>query len=146
MQGPISCITCHLRWLHCALIVTSIPAGLLFGVPCIVALTFVRCALLHSNDPCPPSAVQHALFSGIDPCLLATVWVAGAHYFCETLDLSRPFPSDSPVTQPSWEFVWNRWLSTGFRTAGLDFVCPQLLQVSAHQWQGSHPRWSQGTH
>lgn len=54
--------------------------------------------------------------------------IDGAHYYCETLDLSRPFPSDRPVSQPSWEFVWNRWLSTSFRRLGLDFVCPPLLE------------------
>lgn len=53
----------------------------------------------------------------------------GAHYFCETIDLTRPFPSDRPVTQPSWDFVWNRWLTASFRGIGLDFVCPPLMQV-----------------
>lgn len=54
---------------------------------------------------------------------------SGAHYFCETIDLTRPFPSDRPVTQPSWDFVWNRWLTTSFRGIGLDFVCPAMMQV-----------------
>jgi hypothetical protein len=54
---------------------------------------------------------------------------AGAHYFCETIDLTRPFPSYRPVTKPSWEFVWNKWLTASFRGIGLDFLCPALLQV-----------------
>lgn len=57
---------------------------------------------------------------------------AGAHYFCETLDLTRPFPSDRPPTQPSWEFVWNRWLTASFRGIGLGFVCPALMQVCVY--------------
>lgn len=54
--------------------------------------------------------------------------IDGAHIYCETLDITRPFPSDRPVCQPSWEFVWNRWLTTSFRSLGLDSVCPPLLQ------------------
>ncbi|KAF8060490.1 SAC9 [Scenedesmus sp. PABB004] len=58
----------------------------------------------------------------------------GAHYYCETLDISRPFPSERPPHQPSWPFVWNRALSLPFRVAGLDgpaAVCPPLLQGMA---------------
>jgi hypothetical protein len=57
---------------------------------------------------------------------------AGAHYYCDTLDISRPFPSERPPHQPSWPFVWNKALSMPFRSAGLDgpqTVCPALLQV-----------------
>jgi hypothetical protein len=56
----------------------------------------------------------------------------GAHFYCETLDITRPFPSDAPPGQPSWPFVWNRWVGASFRAAGLDgdnAVCPALLQV-----------------
>lgn len=63
----------------------------------------------------------------VTACLLA-----GAHYYCETLDISRPFPSERPPHQPSWAFVWNKALSMPFRNAGLDgpqTVCPALLQV-----------------
>lgn len=59
---------------------------------------------------------------------ITTFHIDGAHYFCETLDVSRPFPSSRPVNQPSWEFVWNRWLSTSWRSIGLDHICPPLLQ------------------
>jgi len=55
--------------------------------------------------------------------------ITGAHYFCETLDMSRPFPSERPPTQPSWEFVWNHWLTASFRSVGLGYACPALLQV-----------------
>ena len=56
----------------------------------------------------------------------------GAHYYCETLDITRPFPSDRPASDPSWHFVWNEALSSPFRRVGLEgtfTVCPALLQV-----------------
>jgi hypothetical protein len=64
-------------------------------------------------------------------CVLL-VGPAGAHYYCETLDITRPFPSDRPAKDPSWAFVWNKALTAPFRRVGLDgafAVCPALLQV-----------------
>ena len=55
--------------------------------------------------------------------------LSNAHFYCETVDITRPFPSSSPVGTPSWEFVWNRWLSAAFRAIGLPTHCPHLLQV-----------------
>ena len=55
--------------------------------------------------------------------------LSNAHFYCETADISRPFPSSSPVDQPSWEFVWNRWLSAPLRTVNLPSHCPHLMQV-----------------
>ena len=52
-----------------------------------------------------------------------------AHYFCETADITRPFPSSHAVKDPSWEFVWNRWLAVSLRNQDLPGHCPQLLQV-----------------
>ncbi len=52
-----------------------------------------------------------------------------AHFFCETADVSRGFPSARPAAQPSWEFVWNRWLATPLRQAALPGHCPHLLQA-----------------
>lgn len=52
-----------------------------------------------------------------------------AHYFCETADVTRPFPSRCSVSDPSWEFVWNGWLSMSVRALGLNSHCPHLLQV-----------------
>lgn len=54
--------------------------------------------------------------------------LSNAHFYCETADISRPFPSSSPVDQPSWEFVWNRWLSAPLRTVDLPNHCPHLMQ------------------
>jgi hypothetical protein len=55
----------------------------------------------------------------------------GAHFFCATLDVSRPFPSGRSPDEPSWEFVWNRWLSEPFRAAGAAGACPALMQGMA---------------
>lgn len=50
--------------------------------------------------------------------------------------MTRPFPSYRPVREPSWDFVWNRWLSIGFRHLGLDFLCPPMLQASGAAERG----------
>jgi hypothetical protein len=55
----------------------------------------------------------------------------GYHYFCETVDITRPFPSSHPVSSPSWEYVWNYYLTQPFRDAGLPCLAPQLLQGMA---------------
>ena len=55
--------------------------------------------------------------------------LSNAHFYCETVDISRPFPSSSPVHEPSWEFVWNRWLSAPLRAVNLPGHCPHLMQV-----------------
>ena len=57
--------------------------------------------------------------------------LSNAHFYCETVDISRPFPSSSPLDDPSWEFVWNRWLSAALRAVGLPTHCPHLMQVAA---------------
>lgn len=55
--------------------------------------------------------------------------IDGKHYFCETRDMSRPFPSQKPLDQPDDEFVWNGWLSSPFKIIGLPQHCVILLQV-----------------
>nr|XP_043615771.1 probable phosphoinositide phosphatase SAC9 [Erigeron canadensis] len=59
---------------------------------------------------------------------LAELDIDGKHYFCETRDITRPFPSHSSVTNPDEEFVWNRWFSNPFKTIGLEHHCVILLQ------------------
>ncbi|XP_074320101.1 putative phosphoinositide phosphatase SAC9 [Silene latifolia] len=54
--------------------------------------------------------------------------IDGKHYFCETRDISRPFPSRMPLDQPDDEFVWNGWLSSRFKSIGLPQHCVILLQ------------------
>ncbi|KAL9240699.1 hypothetical protein vseg_014887 [Gypsophila vaccaria] len=59
---------------------------------------------------------------------LADIDIDGKHYFCETRDISRPFPSRMPLDQPDEEFVWNRWLASPFKIIGLPQHCVILLQ------------------
>ncbi len=61
--------------------------------------------------------------------LLPEYTLDNAHYYCETADVSRPFPSRHPVGAPSWEFVWNRWLTAALRQCGLPGACPHLMQA-----------------
>lgn len=55
--------------------------------------------------------------------------IDGKHYFCETRDITRPFPSRMPLQGPDDEFVWNRWFSMPFKSIGLPEHCVTLLQV-----------------
>lgn len=55
--------------------------------------------------------------------------IDGKHYFCDTRDITRPFPSRMPLQSPDDEFVWNRWLSVPFKNIGLPEHCVILLQV-----------------
>lgn len=61
--------------------------------------------------------------------MMHTFVLNGAHFYCETADVTRPFPSAQEAADPSWEFVWNRWLAGSFAAAGCGFLCPHLLQV-----------------
>lgn len=54
--------------------------------------------------------------------------VDGKHYFCETRDITRPFPSHMPLQKPDDEFVWNGWFSMPFKDIGLPQHCVTLLQ------------------
>lgn len=60
--------------------------------------------------------------------------IDGKHYFCETRDITRPFPSRLPLQKPDDEFVWNGWFSMPFETIGLPQHCVTLLQVLLHAW------------
>mmetsp|Transcript_40321 Transcript_40321/g.114154 ORF Transcript_40321/g.114154 Transcript_40321/m.114154 type:complete len:819 (+) Transcript_40321:201-2657(+) len=59
----------------------------------------------------------------------------GAHFFCETADATRPFPSEHSPSDPAWEWVWNRWLSSPLRALNLHDVCPNLQQGMAEARQ-----------
>lgn len=60
---------------------------------------------------------------------LTDIQIDGMHYFSETRDLTRPFPSKDSIEHPDKEFVWNQWLSTPFKAVGLHQHCVTLLQV-----------------
>lgn len=55
--------------------------------------------------------------------------IDGKYFFCETRDITRPFPSSMPLQNPDEEFVWNGWLSRPFKEIGLPAHCVVLLQV-----------------
>lgn len=54
--------------------------------------------------------------------------IDGKHYFCETRDITRPFPSHMSLQNPDDEFVWNGWFSVPFKNIGLEQHCVVLLQ------------------
>jgi hypothetical protein len=60
--------------------------------------------------------------------------IDGKYYFCETRDITRPFPSRMPLQKPDDEFVWNGWFSMPFKNIGLPQHCVTLLQVLLHSW------------
>ncbi|CAL5013070.1 unnamed protein product [Urochloa decumbens] len=59
---------------------------------------------------------------------LADLDIDGKYYFCETRDITRPFPSRMTLREPDEEFVWNEWLSKPFKDIGLPGHCVILLQ------------------
>ena len=63
--------------------------------------------------------------------------IAKVHYFCTTLDISRPFPSSETI--PSKDYAWNWWLSHQFRDAGIGFCTPFLINGIAHEKNLSLP-------
>lgn len=50
------------------------------------------------------------------------------HFYCETLDLTRPFPSTHNIRDYSHEFCWNDFLMREFKRIGLEECCCVLLQ------------------
>ncbi|KAL4561231.1 hypothetical protein LXL04_033394 [Taraxacum kok-saghyz] len=59
---------------------------------------------------------------------LTELEIDGKHYFCESRDITRPFPSRVSVKSPDEEYVWNGWFSVSFKRIGLDQHCVILLQ------------------
>jgi len=53
--------------------------------------------------------------------------IEGVHFYCETLDISCPFPGREGSDFCS-EFVWNEWLGLPFWNAGMHELCPRLFQ------------------
>ncbi|KAJ6245999.1 phosphoinositide phosphatase sac9-related [Anaeramoeba flamelloides] len=53
------------------------------------------------------------------------------HYYCETLDITRPYPSDYPIGECRNDFCWNNWLAIPFTKLGLRRWCVVLLQGCA---------------
>jgi hypothetical protein len=73
--------------------------------------------------------------------------IAGTHYYCETADVTRPFPSSYSPSEPRPEFIWNAWMMQPLVTLGLPYHCPALLQGAAETADQVHPtgqRYSYG--
>jgi hypothetical protein len=63
--------------------------------------------------------------------LLCDFPLEGLHYYCETFDITRTFPSSYSVTNYDEEFCWNDWLSKPFERIGMRQWCIVLLQGMA---------------
>jgi len=59
--------------------------------------------------------------------------VSHSFYYCESLDLTRPFPSVAAVHEPAPEFVANRFLRSTIDECGLGQFCPMLLSGVAQE-------------
>lgn len=77
---------------------------------------------LRSPQPQPASELKNITE-------LTEIAIDGCHYYCETRDLTRPFPSAAAVGKPDREYVWNEWLSAPFKRIGLPHHCVVLMQV-----------------
>lgn len=60
--------------------------------------------------------------------LLCDFPLEGTHFYCETLDLTHPFPSSYNVIDYDPEFCWNHWLTLKFQQIGMRIWCIVLLQ------------------
>ena len=72
-----------------------------------------------------------SLFEDERLSLLKEVVVAQLHYYCDTLDVTRPFPSAHSQRSPRVEFSWNEFLAAPFAEIGLRECCPILVHGQA---------------
>lgn len=110
------------------LVATRLTASIpnLPGGGCVYSVTESQWIKISLQNPQPQSKTE---IKNIQE--LTEVDIDGKHYFCETRDITRPFPSHMSVQNPDDEFVWNKWLSMPFRKIGLQPHCVVLLQVLA---------------
>lgn len=62
--------------------------------------------------------------------------VDGTHFYCETFDVSRPFPygnAKSGLNSPDREWVWNAALAVPLRATNIAGICPTLIQGLVEQ-------------
>lgn len=107
------------------LVATRINATIpnLPGGGCVYTVTESQWIKIQLQDPQPqgkgePKNVQE----------LSELDIDGKYYFCETKDITRPFPSRMSFQNPDDEFVWNGWFSKPFKDIGLPKHCAILLQ------------------
>ncbi|MCD7455508.1 putative phosphoinositide phosphatase sac9 [Datura stramonium] len=107
------------------LVATKLSASIqnLPGGGCVYTVTETQWIKISLQNPQPlgkgeTKNVQEVMELDID----------GKHYFCESRDITRPFPSRMPLQNPDDEFVWNKWFSMPFKKIGLPEHCVVLLQ------------------
>lgn len=107
------------------LLATKLTASIpnLPGGGCVCTVTESQWIKIPLQNPQPQSKGQ---VKNVQE--LTEIDIDGKHYFCETRDITRPFPSRMPLQNPDEEFVWNRWLSMPFENIGLQQHCVTLLQ------------------
>jgi len=57
--------------------------------------------------------------------------LSGTHFYCDSFDVTRPYPSHHPVDDPDTQVIWNGWMRGAFARVGLGMVCVPLLQGMA---------------
>lgn len=50
------------------------------------------------------------------------------HFYCETMDITRPYPSEHSITDYDESFCWNQRWRLPFARFGVEYVCIVLLQ------------------
>ncbi|XP_020697326.1 probable phosphoinositide phosphatase SAC9 [Dendrobium catenatum] len=102
-------------------LIRTIP--LLPGGGCVYTVTESKWIKIQLQNPQSLGKGEHKNIQE-----LAELDIDGKHYFCETRDITRPFPSAMTSQNPDDEFVWNAWFSKPFRDIGLPKHCVILLQ------------------
>lgn len=95
------------------------------GGGCVCTVTESQWINIQLQNPQPEGRGELKNIQG-----LSELDIDGKHYFCETKDITRPFPSRMTFQTPDDEFVWNGWFSKPFRDIGLPKHCVILLQVN----------------
>lgn len=54
--------------------------------------------------------------------------IEGLHFYCESFDLTHPFPSVKKVVEYDVEFCWNDWMAKSFEKIGMREWCVVLQQ------------------
>eukprot|EP00892_Ulva_mutabilis_P001530 jgi/Ulvmu1/11378/UM075_0040.1 len=120
-------VACNL-WILLATDLNNRPAVQLPGNHCVYNITAVQweCIPLQIRTGDPEGDYRLGE-------MLTEFPIAGYHYFCETVDVTRPFPSAAPASVPCWEYVWNCYLTQPLRRVGLPNVAPHMLQGLAER-------------
>lgn len=107
------------------LVATRLTANIpnLPGGGCVYSVTESQWIKISLQNPQPQSKTEMKNIQEV-----TELDIDGKHYFCETMDITRPFPSRMSVQNPDDEFVWNKWFSMPFRKIGLPQHCVILLQ------------------